>query len=91
MNVIKKNGRQEPFQADKLALSAINTAGDLSQTITNKEGQMIAADVLSIVRQIRGNDGLTSVYELRTILGNVLKQFGYKRVAQHYLCGGLEP
>lgn len=90
MKVIKKNGQHESFHAAKLALSAINSARDLSINMSDREGELIAADVKKMVEKIRGEDGLTSIYELRTLLGSVLNQFGYKKVAQRYLCGSLE-
>lgn len=90
MTVIKKNGQHEAFNAAKLSLSAVTSAKEQGIVMSEKEGDLIAQDVLKMVRGFRGNDGLTSVYELRTLLGHALRQFGYKKVAKQYLCSSIE-
>lgn len=90
MIVIKKDGRQQPFSADKIARSAIGSARDMGIHISDKEAHLLAGDVLKMLQGMRGLDGLTSSYELRGLLGLALKQFGYLSVAQRYVCESLD-
>lgn len=85
MTVIKKDGRKQAFDPTKIALSSIGAARDVGVKLSDREGEMLSQDVTQAIARLRGNDGQTSSYEIRMLLGLALKQFGYGKVAESYL------
>lgn len=84
MNVLKRDGRTEAFALEKIATSVINAADDVNVRISDKDGLIVAMDVQNLIRRLRGEDGLTSSYEIRGVLNCVLRHFGYHKVFEHY-------
>lgn len=88
--VIKKDGRQQAFDASKISRSAILTANDMGLRMSEREGELIASDVTDRIIRLRGENGRTSSYEIRYLHALVLAEFGYKRVAHSYICESLQ-
>lgn len=85
MQVIKKDGRIEDFLPEKIATSVINAGADVRIQLSDKDGALVANEVYSLLRFLRGEDGRTSSYEIRGALNSILRDFGYHQVYVHYI------
>lgn len=84
MKVIKKDGRMQDFIKDKLALSIKNSARDVGVLLSEKESLLLSEDVRKKVIFLRGDDGVTSSYEIRAIMTDIMVNSGYSNLAKHY-------
>ena len=87
MNVIKKSGRTVPFTLDKIETSIRNAGLDLKAQLSEHDVHMMAKDVQKRLIAMRGEDGLTSAFEIRAITVVAVKAYGYEKVARHYAQG----
>ena len=84
LKIYKKDARIDDFLIDKIYTS-LEKAGDASGVQMNQgEINLIARDIEKTILGIRGQDGLTSVYEVRAIVTKVLRDMGYKQIAKAY-------
>lgn len=85
MKIIKKNGRVEKFEINKIKSTVSKASDDVKQPLT--EG-----DLTSICRAIENklksmNRDLTSSYEVFGLIIIILKQEGFSKVADGYCKG----
>ena len=84
LKVYKKSGRKEDFLVHKIS-TAIERAGDASHIqLSQKEIDLITNDVVKTIIAIRGEDGLTSAYEIRSIVTKVLRDMGFGKVSNAF-------
>lgn len=90
MEVIKRTGRVQPFHRDKIEVSIRNAGMDLGEHLSDHDINLIANDVVKSLSTMRGEDGKTSIYEIRLLTALAIKDFGYEKVAKHYFYGFIE-
>ncbi len=84
MEVIKRDGRHQEFEAGKLFRSIMNSADDRGVTLSEKEAHLLADDVRKRLERLRGTDGLTSSWEIRGVMTEVMENSGFEKIAGHY-------
>lgn len=84
LKVIKKNGNIVDFAPEKIKLSLSNSADDIKYNINQKELGIIAKEVENRIISMRGEDGLTSNFEIRSVIIRELKDMGYGKIADSY-------
>lgn len=87
LTVIKRNGRIEKFDLDKIKTSISNCASEGDIMFNQKDLEIIAKDVEKKILTIRGFDSQTSSYEIKAIVLETLHQVGYKKAAEIYCKG----
>lgn len=87
MKVIKKSGRTVDFRLDKIETSIRNSGLDIRAQLSEHDVLTMAKDVQKMLLNMRGPDGLTSVYEIRALVVIAVKDYGYEKVARHYAQG----
>ncbi len=87
LRVLKRDGRMLDFQKINVKTSVANSAGDSGIQLTEKELELIAKTVEKTIKEVRGEDGVTSTYEIRGVVVRALKEMGYKNVAKDYYEG----
>lgn len=87
LNVIKKNESTEPFDPQKIETSIINSAAESDYTMSDKEASLVVDRVKKKIISMRGNDGLTSTFEIRSILDLALRLSGYEKIADIFSTG----
>ncbi|MBR0576518.1 hypothetical protein KCG48_09210 [Proteiniclasticum sp. BAD-10] len=87
LKVVKRDGRIIDFQRENIMVSVGNSARDSNIQLTGKELELIAASVEKTIRKVRGEDGVTSTYEIRGVVVRVLKEMGYRNVAKDFYEG----
>ena len=89
ITVIKKKGNQPPFDPDKIKTSIINAGNDGGIVISSKEAELMTHDVKKNIVALRGEDGVTSSYEVRELIKVALKNFGFPQIVEFYERGKL--
>lgn len=84
MRVIKKDGRIEEFDLNKIKTSINNSARDAQINLNEGELRLISQDVERILMRIRGDEGLTSFLEISAALLRTLNTFGYGAISKTY-------
>lgn len=84
MKVLKKDGRLQDFQIDKLATSITNCASDINLILSDKDSRLLSQDVLNKIKKLRGEEGLTSSYEIRAIMTEMMINSGFNALCNHY-------
>ncbi|CCJ34651.1 ATP cone domain-containing protein [Caloramator australicus] len=82
MKVIKKDGRVEEFYKDKIITSIENASDDVKEPLT-------MSDVENVVREVEKNllnlnKKEVTTHEIRQVIIEVLKNFGFNDVAEAY-------
>lgn len=87
LRVVKKDGRMIDFKTMNVKTSVANSARDSKIQLTEKELELIAKSVEKTIKEVRGEEGVTSTYEIRGVVVRVLKEMGYKNVAKDFYEG----
>ena len=82
MKVIKKDGRIQSFDIIKVRSSA---SIDSNTIINESDLKNISARVLKELKGLRGEDGLSSTYEIFAIIIECLNKDGFEDIANSYL------
>jgi transcriptional regulator NrdR family protein len=84
LKVVKRDGRIIDFEKMNVKTSVANSARDSEIKLTEKELELIAKAVEKTIAEVRGEDGVTSTYEIRGVVVRALKEMGYKNVAKDF-------
>lgn len=84
MKVIKKSGNVVDFDIEKIRTSIRNAGQDIRAHFSEQDVNTMANDVQRLIVNMRGEDGLTSAYEIRALTAIAVKDYGYEKVARHY-------
>ncbi len=87
IRVLKRDGRIIDFDKMNVMTSVANSARDSEIQLTEKELELIAKTVEKTIKDVRGENGVTSTYEIRGVLVRALKEMGYKNVAKDFYEG----
>lgn len=83
MMIIKKSGKLEEFNAEKLKAGIINASLDAKTPLNEADANLIIKEIKNIVFSIRENK--TSTYEVFSITIDVLKKLGFKSIIKEYI------
>ncbi len=87
--VIKKDGRIEDFNKDKMLTSISNCADDVNIVFNKKDLDIIGTEVEKKLGEIRNDGSNTSSFEIRAVLVDVLDRLGFKKAVNAYIEGRL--
>lgn len=87
LRVVKRDGRIIDFKKSNVMTSVANSARDSQIQLTEKELELIAKAVEKTIVEVRGEDGVTSTYEIRGVVVRALKEMGYKNIAKDFYEG----
>lgn len=87
LNVVKKDGRIDKFNIEKIKTSVGNSAADSNIQLTKKDLDIIARETKRTIVEVRGEDGQTSSYEIRGVIVRVLKELGFRQIAEDFYKG----
>ena len=86
MKVIKKDGRIQEFNKEKIYTSIYNASKNSSSGILNEsDAKIIIEDIDKKLKSIRKDDELTSIYEIIGVIVSVLKKDGFTELLKTYL------
>lgn len=86
MKIIKKDGRIQEFNKDKIYTSLISSANSLDNVRLNESDiKVLVEDITKAIKDLRKDETLTSSYEIIGIVSSVLVRDGFKDVLKAYL------
>ena len=86
MKVIKKDGRIQEFNKDKIYISIYNASRNSSSGILNEsDAKIVIEDIDKKLKSIRKDDELTSIYEIIGVIVSILKEDGFTELLKTYL------
>lgn len=85
MQVIKKDGRLQILEPDKIKTSILNATSVTKNILNESDIKMIVKDVVKTIEEQRAEYGNTSSYEIIGVIIDVLKRDGFSDVISAYV------
>lgn len=85
MRVIKKGGRIQSLDIIKIRSSILGASIDSNTIINEADLTVLSSSVLKVLQGIRGDDGITSTYEVFAVIIETLNKDGFNDIAMSYL------
>ena len=85
MNVIKRDGRVQELDIEKLRLSILNASIDSKNILNESDLKILSSEVINELKELRGKDGNTSSYEIIAVTLKVLQKQGFEDIAKEYI------
>lgn len=85
MKVIKKDGRLQDLNPDKIKTSILNAANETAAIVNESDIKILVSDVVKTIENIRGENGNTSSYEITGVIIDILKRDGFNSVIQAFI------
>lgn len=85
MKVIKRDGRFEEFQIEKLERSIKNSAGDMNIVFNNSDIKLLCNEIMRELSVACKDNDVTSSYEVIGVTVSVLKNNNFAKVINSYL------
>lgn len=85
MHIIKKNGKIEEFLSTKISTSVSNCAAELETQLTEGDLKHIIKKTVDILHSLDRENSPTSSYEVKCVVYRVLRENGFKNIAQEYM------
>lgn len=85
MQVIKRDGRIQSLDVIKIRSSILGASIDSDTIINEADLKVLSTSVLKVLKGLRGDDGITSTYEIFAIIIETLNADGFYDIAMSYL------
>ena len=85
MQVIKKDGRLQELDANKIKISILNATSGTKALLNELDIKIIVKDIIKIIEDLRSEYGNTSSYEIVGVVVEVLKRDGFDDVISSYI------
>lgn len=85
MQVIKKDGRLQDLEANKIKVSILNATGETEALLNESDINILVKDIIKAIENLRSEYGNTSSYEIIGVVVDVLKRDGFEEVVSSYI------
>ena len=85
MKVIKKDGRLQELDQNKIELSILNSTQEEMPLLNESDVKIIAEDVVNCIKEFRGEEYNTSSYEITGVVISILARDGFDDVIRSYV------
>lgn len=85
MQVIKRDVRVQSLDVIKIRSSILGASIDSDTIINEADLKVLITSVLKILKDLRGDDGITSTYEIFAVIIETLNVDGFYDIAMSYL------
>ena len=85
MKVIKKDGRLQELDQNKIELSILNSTQEEMPLLNESDVKIIAQDVVNCIKEFRGEEYNTSSYEITGVVISILARDGFDDVIRSYV------
>lgn len=86
MMIIKKDGRLQEFDQNKISTSIGNAAKSVSEmSLNSSDINVIALDVIKKIKDIRKDGTNTSSYEVIGVIADILEKDGFANILREFL------
>ena len=83
MTIMKKDGRIQGFDIEKMRLSVANASDDAKAPMSSSDINLVIKDVMESIEAVETQYHLNTAM-LRKFIIDSLKKFGFTIVAKHY-------
>lgn len=85
MQVIKKDGRLQELEANKIKVSILNATSETKALLNESDINVLVKDIVKSIENLRSEYGNTSSYEIIGVVVDVLKRDGFEEVVSSYV------
>ena len=85
MKIIKKDGRLQDFEINKISHSISSASDDIGQPLNEADVNNISENVETTIKKIRTDN--TSSYEVFAVVLDILRKEGFNPLANAYFKG----
>ena len=85
VQVIKKDGRLQELDQSKIEVSILNATRGQKALLNESDAKIIAEDVVSCIKEFRGEEYNTSSYEITGVVISILDRDGFDDVIRSYV------
>lgn len=85
MKIIKKDGRVEEFNINKIKTSIENAAKDSNTFLNSSDLRILSSDIEKTIRNIRKDSLITSSYEVIGVVFRTLREDGFDKILKEYI------
>ena len=85
MKVIKKDGRLQELDQSKIEVSILNATRGQKALLNESDAKIIAEDVVSCIKEFRGEEYNTSSFEITGVVIGILYRDGFDDVISSYV------
>lgn len=85
MQVIKKDGRLQELEANKIKVSILNATSETKALLNESDINILVKDIIKVIENLRSEYGNTSSYEIIGVVVDVLKRDGFEDVVSSYV------
>lgn len=85
MKVIKRDGRVQELEIEKIRLSILNASIDSKNIINESDLKILSSEIMKRLKDMRKADEQTSSYEITALTLSVLSHEGFEDIAKQYI------
>ena len=85
MKVIKKDGRLQDFDLQKIKISILSATNDSKELLNESDVKILVEDINSKMKEVRKDGEDTSSYEISGIVIAILKRDGFSDIIEKYV------
>ena len=85
MQVIKKDGRLQELEANKIKVSILNATSETKALLNESDVNVLVKDIIKAIENLRSEYGNTSSYEITGVVVDMLKRDGFEDVVSSYI------
>ena len=85
MDVIKRDGRVQELDKEKIRISILNSSSNTNQMLNESDINILVKDIVEKLVHLRTGYGNTSSYEIMGTVIDVLKRDGFDMIISSYL------
>lgn len=85
MEVIKKDGRLQSLDSNKIATSILNATSSSKSLLNESDINILVEDIVKVIETLRSEYGNTSSYEITGVVVEILKRDGFDDIISEYI------
>ena len=85
MKVIKKDGRLQDFDLEKIKSSILSATNDSKELLNESDVKILVEDINSKIKEVKKDGEDTSSYEISGIVIAILKRDGFSDIIEKYV------
>lgn len=85
MEVLKKDGRVELLDKEKIKISILSSISDSKELLNESDVEVLVDDIVKRISGLRSEYGNTSSYEIIGVIIDILKRDGFDDIINKYV------
>lgn len=85
MKVIKRDGRLQELDLEKIKISILSATNESKELLNESDVKILVEDIDSKIKEVRKDGENTSSYEISGIAISILKRDGFSDIVEKYI------